>query len=110
MQQATNGSEDQDVPGGTELQREIAAAEPNEREKILAETIRELASAVLEQPVFELDSSFAENGLTSLRALEFTDRLTALTDIDIPLVALIENSTPTSLGRFMAESYAAALR
>lgn len=110
MQQATNGSEGQDVPDGTGLRREVAAATPAEREKILAETIRELASAVLEQPVFELDSSFLENGLTSLRALELTHKLTALTDIEIPLVALIENSTPTRLGRFMAESYAAALR
>jgi aryl carrier-like protein len=108
MQQATSESNDQAVLDGTELQRRLAAAEPPEREKILGEAVRELASAVLDQSVFEADSNFLEGGLTSLRALELTHKLTTLTGIEIPLVAMIEHPTPVDLGRFMAESFAEA--
>lgn len=108
MQQATNESDDQAVLDGTELQRRLAAAGPAEREKMLAEAIRELASAILDQAVFESDSNFLESGLTSLRALELINKLTTLTGIEIPLVAVIEHPTPVNLGRFMAESFAEA--
>ncbi|MFC6881634.1 MULTISPECIES: acyl carrier protein [Actinomadura] len=102
-QQATNDSDGQAVLDGTELQEKLAAAGPPERERILGETVREQAAAVLDQSVIDLDSNFLEKGLTSLKALELTRNLMSLTGIEIPLVAVIEHPTPVHLGRFMAE-------
>jgi aryl carrier-like protein len=108
MQQPTDPSTDQPGPEDTELYRTLTAAQPAERAEILVETVREVASAILDRPAFDIDSNFLENGLTSLRALELGHKLTALTGIEIPLVAIIEYPTPADLGRFMAESIAEA--
>jgi acyl carrier protein len=105
MQQPANESDDQAVLDG-ELQHRLTAAEPAEREKILTETVREHASAVLEQPSITSDTNFFENGLTSIRAIELINRLTALTGIEIPLVSIIDHPTPADLGQYMAGTLA----
>jgi aryl carrier-like protein len=89
-----------------ELRRQLDQADEAKRASIIGEAVRELASAVLDQPAFGLDSNFLESGLTSLRALELTHKLTLLSGIEIPLVSVIEHPTPADLGRFMAGSYA----
>jgi aryl carrier-like protein len=101
MPQTTN-DDDQDLIKAKELQNKLSTADPTERQNLLTETIREQASAVLDQPTFTLDTNFIENGLTSLRALELTHKLTTLTGIEIPLVAVIEHPTPQDLGHYMA--------
>jgi aryl carrier-like protein len=50
------------------------------------------------------DTNFLENGLNSLRALELTQRLTTLTGIEIPLVAVLEHPTPAALGHHMVDT------
>lgn len=92
---------------GAELQRELAAATPEEREAILRETVRAQLASILPEATIEDDSNFLENGLTSLTALELTRNLMTLTDVEIPLVAILEYPTPAALGHYLAEAYAA---
>jgi acyl carrier protein len=105
QQQVTNESEDQVALDGAALQQKITAADPGELDLILRETIRSQAAAILDHITVEDDTNFLENGLTSLKALELTRNLMSLTDIEIPLVAVIEHSTPAELARFMAETF-----
>ncbi|MBB5936991.1 acyl carrier protein [Streptomyces zagrosensis] len=93
---------------GTELRKDLAAATPEEREAILRETVRTQLAGILSQSTIEDDSNFLENGLTSLTALELTRNLMTLTDVEIPLVAILEYPTPATLGNYLAEAYAAA--
>ncbi|MER0241440.1 acyl carrier protein [Streptomyces sp. HSW2009] len=92
---------------GTELQKQLASASPEEREAILRETVRAQLAGILSPTVIEDDSNFLENGLTSLTALELTRNLMTLTDVEIPLVAILEYPTPAALGNYLAEAYAA---
>ncbi|WP_131741982.1 acyl carrier protein [Actinomadura roseirufa] len=106
MQRATNESDGQAALDGAALQQKIAAAEAGEREQLLGEAVRGQAAAILDHITIEDDTNFLENGLTSLKALELTRNLMTLTNIEIPLVAVIEHPTPAHLARFMAETYA----
>jgi acyl carrier protein len=107
QQQVTNESEDQ-AQDGAALRQRLAAAAPGEVEGLLRETVRAQAGAILDHITVEDDTNFLENGLTSLKALELTRNLMSLTDIEIPLVAVIEHPTPAHLARFMAETHAEA--
>ncbi|MBQ1123885.1 acyl carrier protein [Streptomyces sp. A73] len=93
---------DQAVQEKNSLREKISAAGPEERERILQDTVRKEAADVLDQSALNADSNFLEQGLTSLKALELTRNLMALTDVEIPLVAIIEHPTPTQLARFIA--------
>ncbi len=92
---------------GAALHQALSIATPQEREDILRETVRtQLADILAPQPI-DGDSNFLENGLTSLTALELTRNLMTLTDVEIPLVAILEYPTPAQLGHYLAEAYTA---
>jgi acyl carrier protein len=89
------------------LQQKIAAAGAEERSAILRETVRAQAADILEHTTIDDDSNFLEQGITSLKALELTRNLMSLTNIEIPLVAIIEHPTPAQLAQYISEAYAA---
>jgi aryl carrier-like protein len=93
----------------TELQARLATAGDDERERLLRETVREQATTILNTASGD-DSNFLENGLNSLTALELTKTLMTLTGVEIPMVAIVENPTPTELGRHLAEELSDAVR
>jgi acyl carrier protein len=90
---------------GTALREKLAAATPQERETILRETVRSQVAGILSVPAFEDEGNFLEQGLTSLTALELTRNLMTLTDVEIPLVAILEYPNPAQLGHYLAEAY-----
>ncbi|MFD7507381.1 acyl carrier protein [Streptomyces sp. NPDC059850] len=92
---------------GTALHQALAIATAEERETILRETVRTQLADILSPTPIEDDSNFLENGLTSLTALELTRNLMTLTDVEIPLVAILEYPTPARLGHYLAEAYTA---
>lgn len=96
--------EDQLTLDGIALRDKLAAATPEEREKLLRETVRTQAADILDHATITDDSNFVEQGLTSLKALELTRNLMTLTNVEIPLVAIIEYATPTQLARYIAEA------
>lgn len=92
---------------GAALHQALAIATAEEREDILRETVRTQLADILSPTPIDDDSNFLENGLTSLTALELTRNLMTLTDVEIPLVAILEYPTPAQLGHYLAEAYAA---
>jgi acyl carrier protein len=96
--------EDQLTVEGAALRERLATATPGERETLLRETVRTQAAGILDHATITDDSNFVEQGLTSLKALELTRNLMTLTNVEIPLVAVIEYATPTQLARYIAEA------
>jgi acyl carrier protein len=98
-------NDEQNALDGSALQREIAAAaDETEREAILREAVRSQTATILDLTVVEDDSNFLEQGLTSLKALELTRNLMTLTNVEVPLVAVIEYPTPSQLAKYMVEA------
>jgi acyl transferase domain-containing protein len=87
------------------LQRQLAEATPEERQRLLADTIRAEAGALLNTTLDD-DSNFLENGLNSLMALELTKTLMALTGLEIAMVAVVENPSPAQLARHLGQELA----
>jgi acyl carrier protein len=102
----TTATEDQIVLDGSALQQELATAAPKERERIIREVVRKQTAAVLDVASTEDDSNFLEQGITSLKALELTRNLMTLTNVEIPLVAVIEHPTPAQLTQYITEALA----
>jgi aryl carrier-like protein len=94
-----------DAEEGSELPARLAAADPQERERLLRETVLDRVSEILSRPAMEEDSNFLENGLNSLAALELAKTLMNLTGLEVPLVAVVENPTSQLLGKFLAEEF-----
>ncbi|WAP54074.1 acyl carrier protein [Streptomyces sp. S465] len=92
---------------GAALHQALAIATAEEREDIMRETVRAQLADILAPAAIDDDSNFLESGLTSLTALELTRNLMTLTDVEIPLVAILEYATPAQLGHYLAEAYAA---
>ncbi|MEU1116787.1 MULTISPECIES: acyl carrier protein [unclassified Streptomyces] len=96
----TNGN----TPGqdATDLEKQLAAATPAEREQLLTATIRAQAGKLLNTELSD-DSNFLENGLNSLTALELTKTLMTLTGMEIAMVAIVENPTPAQLAHHLSQ-------
>ncbi|MFH8620246.1 acyl carrier protein [Streptomyces sp. NPDC017979] len=108
MQQSeVTESNDQAALDAEALQQEIAAAGAEEREAVFRAAVRAQAADVLDHTTIDDDSNFLEQGITSLKALELTRNLMSLTDVEIPLVAIIEHPTPRDLAAYINEAYAA---
>ncbi|MEO5874696.1 MAG: beta-ketoacyl reductase, partial [Streptosporangiaceae bacterium] len=93
---------------GTALRESLSEAGPEERAQILRDTVCEQAARILSVEVDD-DTDFLANGLTSLKALELNRNLMALTNVEIPLVAIIEYPNPTQLAEYLVEAYTEAL-
>ncbi|HET8659339.1 MAG TPA: acyl carrier protein [Micromonosporaceae bacterium] len=91
---------------GTVLRQRLAAAGTAEREQILRETVRAQAAGILSAPDIADDSNFLQKGITSLKALELNRNLMTLTNVEIPLVAIIECPTPAQLAQYIARALA----
>ncbi|EMF00183.1 acyl carrier protein [Streptomyces mobaraensis NBRC 13819 = DSM 40847] len=91
--------------GTTEIERQLAEATPEQREKILTEVVRTQAGTILDTQLDD-DSNFLENGLNSLTALELTKTLMALTGLEIAMVAIVENPTAAQLAHHLAQELA----
>ncbi|MEV7192781.1 acyl carrier protein [Streptomyces sp. NPDC093510] len=89
----------------TELEKQLAAATPEERERLLTDTIRTQAGTLLNTTLGD-DSNFLENGLNSLTALELTKTLMTLTGMEIAMVAIVENPTPAQLAHHLGQELA----
>lgn len=103
-QPGTTATDDQLVLEGSALQTRLAAATPDERHTILREIVRIQAAATLDHATIDDDSNFVEQGLTSLKALELIRNLMTLTNIEIPLVAVIEYPTPIQLAHYIDQA------
>lgn len=88
-----------------ELRRSIASGDLEERKRLLQETIRTHAAALLSLSSIDEDSNFLELGLNSLSAIELTKNLMKITDMEIPLVTIVDHPTPAQLASHLAEEY-----
>ncbi|MEV6671232.1 acyl carrier protein [Streptomyces sp. NPDC051162] len=91
--------------GTTEIEQQLAAATPEQREKLLTDIVRTQASTILGTPLTD-DSNFLENGLNSLTALELTKTLMASTGLEIAMVAIVENPTAAQLAHQLGQELA----
>lgn len=89
----------------TDLRETLAAAGPEERERILRGVIRTQVASLLSLDSIEDDSNFLEHGLNSMSALELTKNLMEITGMEIPLITIVDHPTPAELSRHVAEEY-----
>jgi aryl carrier-like protein len=88
-----------------ELRRSLASGGMEERKRLLREAIRTYAATLLSLDSIEDDSNLLELGLNSLSAIELTKYLMLITDMEIPLVTIVDQPTPAQLGNHLAEEY-----
>ncbi|MDQ0772855.1 acyl transferase domain-containing protein [Streptomyces aurantiacus] len=98
----TPGTPDQAT---TDLEQRLATATPEQRERLLTETIRVQAGTLLDATLTD-DSNFLENGLNSLTALELTKTLMTLTGLEIAMVSIVENPSPEQLAHHLSQELA----
>ena len=89
-----------------ELRSALAAGGPEERKRLLREAVRTYAATLLSLDSLDDDSNLLERGLNSLSAIELTKYLMLITDMEIPLVTIVDQPTPALLGDHLAEEYA----
>ncbi|MFD0689603.1 acyl carrier protein [Actinomadura fibrosa] len=89
-----------------ELRRAVASADTTERERLLREAIRAHVATLLSLSSVADDDNYLELGLNSLSALELTKNLMTITEMEIPLVTIVDHPTPAQLASHLAEEYA----
>jgi aryl carrier-like protein len=93
----------------TKLRARLESATPQERDELLRGLVLRRVAEILNRPAMTEDSNFLENGLTSLTALELAKQLMSDTELEVPLVAVVEHATSTLLGKYLTEAYEADL-
>jgi aryl carrier-like protein len=88
-----------------ELAARLAAATPDERWQLLTDLVVDRAATILDLPDLDEESNFLKNNLSSLAALRLSKSLMNDTGVEVPLVAIVENPTPSLLGKFIADAY-----
>lgn len=91
-----------------ELRSAIASGDAEQRERLLLEMIRTDVMALLSLSSVEDDGNLLELGLNSLSALELTKKLMTVTDMEIPLVTIVDHPTPARLAGHITGEYARA--
>ncbi|TLW91454.1 hypothetical protein FFT09_19290 [Saccharomonospora piscinae] len=88
-------------PGGArDLREELAAADENERNRVLLDAVRTEAAVVLghrDAAAVEPARAFRELGFDSVMAVEFRDRLTAATGVRLEATVIFDEPSPTEL-------------
>jgi aryl carrier-like protein len=91
-----------------ELRSSIANGGAEHRRRLLLEVVRTQVTTLLSLSSIEDDSNILELGLNSLSALELTKTLMTITDMEIPLVTIVDHPTPAQLANHLTEEYARA--
>jgi acyl carrier protein/pimeloyl-ACP methyl ester carboxylesterase len=89
------------------LRRKLEEADDGDRERILLETVLETTAAVLGHASTDAiapEKDFLEAGVDSLSAMELRGRLSALTGVALPPMAVFDSKTPAGLARRLAEA------
>jgi thioesterase domain-containing protein len=95
----------QDVAPGAAGRARLAAAGPAEREPLLLELVREQAAAVLGHgapEAVEPGTTFLEQGMDSLTAVEFRNRLAVVTGLRLTGALAFDHPTPAALAAHLA--------
>ncbi|WP_239341905.1 SDR family NAD(P)-dependent oxidoreductase, partial [Frankia sp. CiP3] len=91
------------------LSAKLAAMTPEDRERYVSELVRAEAAAVLgaaDQDLVRADQTFGNAGFTSLAAVEFRNRLMALTGTKLPATLVFDYPTPSALADFLSAQLA----
>lgn len=88
-----------------ELRRSLSSSDTEGRKRLLREAIRTHAAMLLSLDSIDHDSNLLELGLNSLSAIELTKHLMIITDMEIPLVNIVDYPTPAQLASHLAEEY-----
>lgn len=88
-----------------ELRSALAAGDMAERKRLLREATQTYAATLLSLDSIDGDTNMLERGLNSLSAIELTKYLMLITDMEIPLVTIVDQPTPVLLGDHLAEEY-----
>ncbi|MFG2007410.1 acyl carrier protein [Spirillospora sp. NPDC048911] len=88
-----------------ELKVSLAGGDAAKRELLLREAIRTRLMELLSLDSIEDDGNFLELGLNSLSALELTKNLMAITEMEIPLVTIVDHPTAAQLAGHLAGEY-----
>ncbi|MFE0020900.1 type I polyketide synthase [Amycolatopsis sp. NPDC059021] len=94
----------QDVAAGPALRERFAGGTGPERERMLVELVREQAAAVLghgDPEAVEIDGGFLEQGLDSLTAVEFRNRLGMVTGLRLTGALAFDHPTPALLAAYL---------
>ncbi|MFI0781127.1 type I polyketide synthase, partial [Streptomyces sp. NPDC021212] len=99
-----------DAPDSTatvsSLQQQLACGTPAQQHQLLLHHLRTHAAAILGHPTTDAvpaTQPFQELGFDSLTAVEFGNRLTAATGIDLPPTLIFDHPTPKELADFLRE-------
>lgn len=98
------GNGDFDV-NEVELRSSLASGDAEERQRLLREAIRAHVAMLLSLDSVDDDSNLLELGLNSLSALELTKYLMIITEMEIPLVTIVDQPTAAELASHLAEEY-----
>ncbi|MBT2370394.1 polyketide synthase dehydratase domain-containing protein, partial [Streptomyces sp. ISL-10] len=88
----------------TGLSAKLAAMTPEDRERYVFELVRGEAAVVLGaagQDLVRADQTFGNAGFNSLAAVEFRNRLMALTGVKLPATLVFDYPTPSALADFL---------
>ncbi|MBB4689245.1 type I polyketide synthase [Amycolatopsis jiangsuensis] len=90
---------------GAALREKFTKAGPADRDGVLVELVCEQAAAVLGHgapEAVEVDTSFLEQGMDSLTAVEFRNRLAMVTGLRLTGALAFDHPTPAALGAYLA--------
>ncbi|EFL20810.1 LOW QUALITY PROTEIN: modular polyketide synthase, partial [Streptomyces himastatinicus ATCC 53653] len=90
--------------GDGEFAAKLAALPPVERDRLLLDTVRGQAAAVLGHGSVETVAerrAFREVGFDSLTAVDLRNRLAAITGLSLPATMVFDHPTPVALAEFL---------
>ncbi|MDT0347333.1 type I polyketide synthase [Streptomyces sp. DSM 44938] len=100
----TDGAADTGDGGPQDLRRRLAAAGPDESERIVRELVFNNTAAALGHPsadAVDVDKDFLELGFTSLTTMELTNKLTESTGLIMSAAIIFDHPGPASLASYL---------
>ncbi|MEU4345675.1 type I polyketide synthase, partial [Nocardia sp. NPDC023852] len=90
--------------GGGDLARRLASAPPDKYDTVVVDFVRDQVAAVLGHPsgaFIDAEKPFTELGFDSLGSVEFRNRLTKATALQLPSTLAFDYPTATALARYL---------